>query len=111
LDESNITKSWNSWLTQFKLSIEVASLNAGFEVVGYKQVSRFRGRRKRLALLGAVGSEGIDTLQLLGFDLNNNCDNEYELALHLLQSHYDRDDTFLCENHEVCHCAPSLWRK
>lgn len=94
LDESNVAKSWNSWLTQFQLSVEVTSLNLGSEEVEGTQVNRFRGRTKLLALLSAIGSEGLDTLQSLGFNLNDNSNEGYTTALDLLKAHYSQDDSF-----------------
>jgi len=39
LDEGNVTKSWNSWLMQFQLSVEVTFLNLGSEEVEHKSTS------------------------------------------------------------------------
>jgi len=63
LDEGKVAKSWNLWLTQFQLSVEVTSLDLGSEEVDGAQVNRFRGRTKLLTLLSAIGSEELDTLQ------------------------------------------------
>jgi len=48
LDEG-VAKLWNSWLTQFQLSVEVTSINLGSAEVDGAQVNRFRGRTKLLA--------------------------------------------------------------
>jgi len=36
-----------------------------------------------------------DYLQPMGFDMNNNSDDGYQVALDLLQSHYGRDNNFM----------------
>lgn len=40
-----------------------------------------------VALLGALGSVTHDYLQPMGFDMNNNSDDGYQVALDLLKSH------------------------
>jgi len=39
LNKGNFAKSWNSWLMQFQLSVEVTSLNLGSEEVEHKSTS------------------------------------------------------------------------
>ena len=94
LDATNINRSWNSWLSQFKLSVEVAALNLGSEEVDGERVSALRGRKNLLVLLSAIGAEGIDTLQSLGFDLDTHDDNGYDRALALLIGHYSVQDSY-----------------
>ena len=69
---TDLSSSFNSWLNQFEVSVELVTLNLGEEEVdnrngGKKKVDKFRGRTKLLALLSAIGSDGMGILQSLGF--------------------------------------------
>ena len=66
LNQGDIGGSFRSWLTQFRIAVELTELNMG---VGENNQNRFAGRTKLLALLSAIGCEGVETLQSLGFDL------------------------------------------
>ena len=88
---SDMTQSFKSWLSQFKISVELTTLSLGKETVASVQVDKFRGRTKLLALLGAIGSEGIELLQTLGFDIESNETDAYSDALKLLQDHFERE--------------------
>ena len=90
----NVGVSWDDWLTQFEIAVELATLNLGKEDVGGVQVDKFKGRPKLLALLGAIGNEGIATLKSLGFDMKNAEDNGYETSLDLLKEHYEKEESF-----------------
>lgn len=93
---SNVIGSWKSWLSQFEISVEMTTLNLGKEDVDGQgtMLDKFRGRSKLLALLGAIGSEGMDILTSLGFDLKNGDADAYTAALDLLKGHYEREDSF-----------------
>jgi len=91
----NVAENWKSWYAQFSVAVEMTSINLGKEEVGAQEVEVFRGRKKLLALLCAVGSDGMDTLTSLGFDVaGNNDDNAFEEAINLLRGQYCRDESF-----------------
>ena len=90
LDASNVQGSWSSWLVQFEISVEMMTLELGKDQEGE---DKFRGRPKFLALLSALGNDGIDTLKSLGFDLKSAEDDAYEKALDLLKAHYERGES------------------
>jgi len=91
----NVAENWKSWYAQFAVAVEMTSINLGKEEVGGREVEVFRGRKKLLALLCAVGSDGMDTLTSLGFDVaGNNDDNAFEEAINLLRGQYCRDESF-----------------
>lgn len=87
-------ESWRVWNTQFSIAAEMAVLDMGTEQVGENRLPKFRGRRKILALFSAIGNEGMETLQSLGFALDSNTDEEFDRALGLLRTHYAREDSF-----------------
>ena len=64
LDAGNVNASFQAWRRQFDIAIGVTTLNLGRERVDKTLVDVFRGRRKLLALLSAIGSDGIETLLL-----------------------------------------------
>ena len=69
LNAGDVTGSFRSWMTQFEIAVEVTTINLGDDGDGN---ARFRGRTKLLALLSAIGSDGAETLQSLGFDVARN---------------------------------------
>lgn len=91
---SNISSSWESWVVQFEIAIELATLNMGTEEIHGEVTNIFRGRKKLLALLSAIGNDGIETLRSLGFAMANQDDDAYDQALDLLKDHYDREESF-----------------
>ena len=94
LDSNDVSGSWDSWLTQFEIAVELTTLNLGKEAVEAQQVDKFRGRSKLLALLGAIGAEGSAILKSQGFDVKNNTVEGYKSALDLLKGHYEREESF-----------------
>ena len=90
LQAGDVTGSFRSWFTSFRIAVEVTGINLG---VDNDNVERFRGRTKLLALLSAVGSDGVETLQSLGFNVDSNEDNAYDDALALLRTHYEREES------------------
>jgi len=94
LNAQDVTTSWKHWLSQFEIAVELTTLNLGTVDDGHGHpIDVFRGRTKLLALLSSVGSEGMETLQSLGFDLQNNDINAYTIALDLLKGHYEREES------------------
>lgn len=91
LNAGDVTGSFRSWMTQFEIAVEVTTINLGDDNDGN---ARFRGRTKLLALLSAIGSDGVETLQSLGFDVARNEDNAYDEALALMRTHYQREESF-----------------
>ena len=91
LNQSDIGGSFRSWLTQFRIAVELTELNMG---VDRNNQNRFAGRTKLLALLSAIGSEGGETLQSLGFDLASADNDAFDDALGLLRTHYVQEDSF-----------------
>ena len=62
----------------------------GTERVDGEYIPRLRGETKLLALLNAIGSDGIDVLESRGFDLKSNTEGDYEIAVEHLKSYYDK---------------------
>ena len=94
LNAQDVTTSWKHWLSQFEIAVELTTLNLGTVDDGHGHlIDVFRGRTKLLALLSSIGSEGMETLQSLGFDLQNNDINAYTVALDLLKGHYEREES------------------
>ena len=93
LDSGNLQASFHSWRRQFKIAVEMTVLNLGVEEVDGDEVEVFRGRQKLLALLGAVGSDGIETLESLGFDIDSGAVDAYDRAMNLLMTHYQREES------------------
>ena len=103
IDNSNVYASWRSWLTQFRLSIEMATMNMGTEMVaveggGQQAVNVFRGRRKLVALISAIGDAGRTVLESVGFDMDQ---GTYEQALQALTNHYGQDETIFIKTVKV----------
>ena len=86
LQDGDVTGSFRSWYMSFRIAVEVTEINLG---VDNDNVERFRGRTKLLVLLSGVGSDGVETLQSLGFDVDSNEDN----TLALLSTHYEREES------------------
>ena len=93
---NDVFGSWRSWLTEFELCIELTTINMGTETIreggDNRVVDVFRGRRKFLALLGAIGKEGRETWQSVGFDFQH-ADATYEQALERLTRIYGVEET------------------
>ena len=90
IDPENVSASFSKWYKKYELAARLATINMGTEKVGGRQVPRFRGETKLLALLNAIGSDGIDVLESRGFDLNSNTEGDYEVAVEHLKSYYDK---------------------
>ena len=91
LIDDNAPASWNAWLTNFKLSVEMVTLKLGKEKVGRTFKDVFRGRIKLLALLYAIGDHGKDALTNQGFDfLDQNA--SYDEAMQLLKNVYEKKE-------------------
>ena len=93
---NDVYGSWRSWLTEFELCIELTTMNMGVQRIREGDQERvvdvFRGRRKLVALLGAIGKEGRETLQSVGFDFQV-VDATYEQALQRLTEIYGVEET------------------
>ena len=96
IDSNDVFSSWRSWLTEFRLCIEMAEMNMGTErvIIDHEEqvVNVFRGRRKLVALLSSIGKDGRQTLQSLGFDFEGE-QATYERALDLLTGVYGVEET------------------
>ncbi|XP_067932734.1 tripartite motif-containing protein 59-like [Watersipora subatra] len=65
LDSRNVSSSFKSWLSEFEAVCELTSLRMGNTEGG---IPLFAGKTKLLALLGAIGSRGMELLRSLEFD-------------------------------------------
>ena len=90
-NDDNAPASWNAWLTNFKLSVEMVTLKLGKEKVGRTFKDVFRGRIKLLALLYAIGDHGKDALMNQGFDLLDQ-NASYDEAMQLLKNVYEKKE-------------------
>ena len=82
IDQRDVSGSWKKFSKDFVLALEFRELELG---------TRFNNnpRTKTVALLKAVGLEGRDFLQSVGFDLRHGTCEE---ALELLDGHYGREE-------------------
>ena len=70
-----------------------AAINMGTEKIGNEKVLlKFRGEMKLLALLNAIGSEGMEVVESVGFDLNSQDTDAYDVALNHLTIFYDYEE-------------------
>ena len=92
INSEDATGSWNAWLTEFELSVEMVTLKLGTETIDSTEQNVFRGRMKLLALLHAVGKDGRDVLQSLGFDLKSPT-SSYDEAMEHLQKVYGTQES------------------
>lgn len=90
LTGSDIAGSYRAWLTQFRISVELTTLDLGDDGQGNP---RFMGRTKLSALLRAIGCDGIETLQSIGFDLQSAAADAYDTALGLMTNQYEREES------------------
>ena len=63
IDPENVSASFSKWYKKYELAARLATINMGTERVDGEHVPRFRGETKLLALLNAIGSNGIDVLE------------------------------------------------
>lgn len=97
IDHDNVSGSWNKWLTEFQLAVELVDLNLGTEEGANGPVAVFRGRKKTLVLLNSIGTEGRDLCQSLGINLNDAAVT-YANVLDRLRAHYGIEDTVYVKN-------------
>ena len=68
IDLENVAISFRKWLRKFELSSRLAVISIGTEKIGKgKVLPKFKGKMKLLALLNAIGSEGMEVLESVGF--------------------------------------------
>ena len=108
IDDSNRYESWRSWLINFNLNVEIATMNLGTETITDAQgndqvVDVFRGRRKLVALIGAVGEKGRRVLDSAGFDFAGA--GTYDDALQILTNHYGIEDNIYMRTVRVLHAS------
>ena len=97
INSDDIFGSWRKWHDEFLLAMELKELSLGTEEVtdnngDTTRVPVFRGRRKVIALLQAIGDEGRQALHSQGFDVSD-ANLSYTQAMELLRRHYCREDT------------------
>ena len=93
IDLENVTISFRKWLRKFELVSRLAVINMGTEKIGRgKVLPKFRGEMKLLALLNAIGSEGMEVLESVGFDVNSQDTDAYDVALNHLTDYYDHEE-------------------
>ena len=62
------------------------------EKVDGEYIPRFGGETNLLVFLNTIGSDGIDVLKSLGFDLNSDTEEVYEIAVEHMKSYYDKEE-------------------
>lgn len=93
IDRENVSASWTKWLTEFQLSLELVNMNLGEEDDGNgNQVPVLRGRKKLLALYHAIGEDGRELCQSLGFNLAD-INVTYDQVLASLTANYGTAET------------------
>ena len=81
----------------------MAIMNMGTELVriegGEEEVLNvFRGRRKVVALLSAIGDAGRTVLESVGFDMDH---GTYERAMQILAEHYGIEDNIFVKTAKI----------
>ena len=92
IDPENVLASFKKWYKKYELAARLATINMGTEKVDEENLPRFRGETKLLALLNAIGSDGIDVLESRGFDLSSKTEVHYEVAVEHLKNNYDKEE-------------------
>lgn len=92
IDSENPVGSFKNWLREFEISVELATLVLGTEEEDGQKQDVFRGRRKVLTLLYAIGDEGRDALESLGCDIQD-ASLGYDDIMTQLVKLYDREET------------------
>ena len=92
IDPENVSASFKKWYKKYELAARLATINMGTEKVDGENVPRFRGETKLLALLNAIGNDGIEVLESRGFDLNSKTEEDYEVAVEHLKNYYDKGE-------------------
>ena len=98
----DVYNSWKSWSSEFKLTMDLREVEAGFEEVEItdpsdssrkikRNVSKLADRIKLLTLYKCIGLEGREVLHTLGWDIENES-NKYSDAWKLLTGHYKREE-------------------
>ena len=90
IDSENVLASFRKWYKKYELATRLATINMGNERVDGEYIPRFKSETNLLALLNAIGIDGIDVLESRGFDLNSNNEGYYEVAAEHLKSYYDK---------------------
>ena len=101
LNNEDKAGSWKAWYRSFKLSIEMISLSLGTEKVNGEDVRVFRGRRKTLALLHAVGEAGQEALGSVGFDISDPAATYEEALAHLKEIYVTDESVYVRTNRLV----------
>jgi len=84
------SRSFLNWENEFTLCVEMTTIKLGYDEVDHEQVPRFRGRI--MALLNAIGGEGLEALTSVGFDRNAE-GADFEAALTALRGIFVRDES------------------
>ena len=93
IDLENVAISFRKWLRKFELTSRLAVISMGTEKIGKgKVLPKFKREMKLLALLNAIGSEGMEVLESVGFDLNSQNTDAYDVALNHLKNYYDHEE-------------------
>ena len=87
LNASDMSSSYRKWQDRFTLCVEMTTLKMGNDDEGNP---KFAGRIKMLALLNAIGDEGLEALSSVGFD---RATGNYDGALTALRNIYVREES------------------
>jgi len=89
IDPNNVSASWSSWFSEFKLMCDLTSLKMGPDNEGN---SKFSDKTKLLTIAHCIGSEGRDVLKSKGFNIRDDT-STYAGALQILKNVYEQADS------------------
>jgi hypothetical protein len=97
VDPRDVYGSWDTFIKQFELEIEIKTMTSGTKKVRDNQnreveVPNFSDELKCLALIKAVGSDGQHVLESRGYSIRRPTLN-YEQTLEMLSQHYGREES------------------
>ncbi|XP_067945398.1 uncharacterized protein [Watersipora subatra] len=101
INSSDAANSYKSWLSEINLCVEVTTLQMGKAKGG--QVN-FSGPIKLLVLLSAIGKDGCEALQSVGFSLESH-DSTYEQAMDHLNRIYGGRETIYVKVMKFVTCS------
>ncbi len=91
--KGDMSHCFKKWLTRFNIAVEMMTVKLGTEAVGGGAPQpKFRGRIKVLALLHAIGDDGLEALNSVGFDYSVDT-ADFAAALTALRGVFERTES------------------
>ena len=90
IEGNNVASSWREFLDSFSLAAEFATGSWGTVTVNNEQVNRFSDRLKLVAFRKAIGSQGREILETLGYVEGT---TNFDRCVEMLRGHFEGDDS------------------